>query len=111
VKSGHKLVGADLAVRRHGRREHRRPPQGRRSGEDVWQSGMNPELPRPGGPRQPVPVHRLQVRLHPRGPRHHLRRTGLGGRGSSGGTRHRPGLRRGARARARRARGARRRPR
>ena len=44
-----------------------------------------------GGARQPLPVHRLQVRLHPRGPRHHLRRAGLGGRssGSSGGTRHR----------------------
>ncbi len=81
----------------HRGREHRRPPRG-----DHGRGGLGGRHePRPAHrrrARQPLPVHRLQVRRHPRGARDDVRRpVELGGR-----SRARPGLRRGARARARR---------
>ena len=80
VKSEHQLVGADLASVRTAVENTVDYLKGE-MGEDVWAVRHEPRPAQRGGPRQPVPVHRLQVRLHPRGPRHHLRRAGLGGRG------------------------------
>ena len=60
-----------------GGREHGRLPQGR-DGRGRLAVRHEPRAAEPGRARQPLPVHRLQVRLHPRGPRHDLRRAGVG---------------------------------
>ena len=108
VKSAGKLVGADLASVRTAVENTVDFLKGA-MGEDVWQSGMNPEL-----PNQDVLDNPYQYTDYKSDSTREARGTIFGEPGSGdgrvdGGTGHRPGLRRGARPRPRRARGARRR--
>ena len=73
VKRDHRLVGIDLAAARTAVENTVDYLRGE-LGEEVWQAGMHPELPgRRQGARQPVHLHRLPQRQHPRGARVDLR--------------------------------------
>ena len=97
VKHEGRLVGIDLAAARRAVEETVEFAQ-RELGDDVWTSGMHPEIPRGGDPREPVPVHRVGRRggameavstvTRPRGGRRE-RRPGGDPRGARAPPRHR----------------------
>ncbi len=61
VKHDGRLVGIDLGAARRAVEETVEFAQ-RELGDDVWKSGMHPEIPRGEDPREPVPVHRVRRR-------------------------------------------------
>ena len=65
VKHEHRLVGVDLAA---ARREVEATVEHLRStlGEEAWAEGHEPRRPRDHDPRQPLHLHRLPQRQHPR---------------------------------------------
>ena len=66
VKHDHRLVGVDLAAARRAVERDRRATCAATLGEEAWAQGHEPGHPGDQDPRQPVHVHRLPQRQHPR---------------------------------------------
>ena len=78
VKDEHRLVGVDLDEGPQRRRPRPWTTCGRTMGEDVWEAGMHPDLPRGRqGAGQPVHLHRVPLRGDPGGAGVDLRRGGV----------------------------------